>query len=542
MQFNESIFSIVKGVSSVPVNSADIYLYNDVSDERFKYVNYLGEVKTLATTDEISISSQGSNGGTGEPKFQIDENDTSSGYFTDKIKEGANVTFTEQVSAGAKTIYINSTLEANGIYGSQEIPVNDENIRVTYDQPISGSGTPIISLVTPLSGDFLFISSIYNSNETGFNVMLSSPVRNPGYMVNWTLNTSQQFDLSSMGQSIIPSVDDTYDLGSPDKKWRSLYVSENTIYIGSESISVVDSISGGESQISFSGNEIAVFNQDGALPLTAIPAEIQSGLSFQDMIDPNATQLPNVSGYGIGNFFIASDTGTLTDNISASFSVSEGDWAINEGTTWKKMPFKLPVRGITSVQIKEGAIQSDNIFAGAVTEAKIGTGAVTVDKIDPTAFNLTNFTTTEMDINKVLRPDGGGGFSFGNVNLDVDAVSDRVTTLEGQTLDSRVNVIEGQTLDSRLTTVESNKLDTSVYTALSGKGGSQKYVETIGNSSDNPITVTHNLGTRHVTYSILNTSTYALIDAEVSVPTINTMRLEFSTPPISGQYDVTIIG
>ena len=384
--------------------------------------------------DQITSVQTQVDGLTGGTLLKIDSEDSTAGFFTDKVKAGTNITFTTSPSAGAgdKELFISANFDPNGVFGSKEIPLNDKTIRVDYPEVLLEAGTPIISLVIPISGDFLQVTGIYNSNTDGFNVQLSGPVRSVGYKINWTLNTSSQFDLSNVGQSIVPSADNLYDLGAPDKKWRSLYVSENTIYIGSESISVVDSISGGESQISFSGNEIAVFNQDGALPLTAIPAELQSGLSFQDMIDPNTTQLPNVSGYGIGNFFIASDTGTLTDNISASFSVSEGDWAINKGDTWRKMPFKLPVRGITSVQIKEGAIRDDNIFPAAVTSSKIRTGAVTVDKVDPSVFNLTNITTTEMDINKVLRPDGEGGFSFGNVNLDVDAVANRVTALEAQ--------------------------------------------------------------------------------------------------------------
>lgn len=38
-------------------------------------------------------------------------------------------------------------------------------------------------------------------------------------------------DLSAVAQHIIPSANNTYDLGSPDKQWRSMYVSTNTIYI-----------------------------------------------------------------------------------------------------------------------------------------------------------------------------------------------------------------------------------------------------------------------------------------------------------------------
>lgn len=45
-------------------------------------------------------------------------------------------------------------------------------------------------------------------------------------------------NLASVTQSIIPSMDATYDLGSSSKQWRSLYVSTNTIYINNVPLSI----------------------------------------------------------------------------------------------------------------------------------------------------------------------------------------------------------------------------------------------------------------------------------------------------------------
>jgi hypothetical protein len=45
-------------------------------------------------------------------------------------------------------------------------------------------------------------------------------------------------DLSAVDQHIIPATDSTYDLGSPTKQWRSLYVSTDTIYIDNTPITV----------------------------------------------------------------------------------------------------------------------------------------------------------------------------------------------------------------------------------------------------------------------------------------------------------------
>lgn len=49
---------------------------------------------------------------------------------------------------------------------------------------------------------------------------------------------SVEGDLSGVSQNIVPGANNTYDLGSASNKWRSLYVSENTIYIGDSQLSI----------------------------------------------------------------------------------------------------------------------------------------------------------------------------------------------------------------------------------------------------------------------------------------------------------------
>ena len=49
---------------------------------------------------------------------------------------------------------------------------------------------------------------------------------------------NSNIDLSAVDQHIIPATDSTYDLGSPTKQWRSLYVSTDTIYIDNTPITI----------------------------------------------------------------------------------------------------------------------------------------------------------------------------------------------------------------------------------------------------------------------------------------------------------------
>jgi hypothetical protein len=45
-------------------------------------------------------------------------------------------------------------------------------------------------------------------------------------------------DLSNVAESILPSIDNTYDLGSLSKRWRHLYVGPGSIYVGDETRSI----------------------------------------------------------------------------------------------------------------------------------------------------------------------------------------------------------------------------------------------------------------------------------------------------------------
>lgn len=48
------------------------------------------------------------------------------------------------------------------------------------------------------------------------------------------------FDPSSVGQSIVPDTDEAYDLGTETLKWRDLYLSGNSIFLGTARIRNVD--------------------------------------------------------------------------------------------------------------------------------------------------------------------------------------------------------------------------------------------------------------------------------------------------------------
>lgn len=76
------------------------------------------------------------------------------------------------------------------------------------------------------------------------------------------------------------------------------------------------------------------------------------------------------------------------------------------------------------------------------------------------------------------------------------------------------------------------KVDTAVVV--------RKFSVDIGDGSTNPITVTHNLGTKDVIVSVRKLSDDSVVLADVIAATTNTVTVGFGTAPTTNQYRVTV--
>lgn len=74
-----------------------------------------------------------------------------------------------------------------------------------------------------------------------------------------------------------------------------------------------------------------------------------------------------------------------------------------------------------------------------------------------------------------------------------------------------------------------------------GLSNRNAYVSDIGDGSTNPITVTHNLGTRDIIVMLREAAgSFTIVDAASLVSTTNTVQITFDTIPTSGQYRAII--
>ena len=122
-------------------------------------------------------------------------------------------------------------------------------------------------------------------------------------------------NLTNVSSHILPSANVTYDLGSPTKRWRSLYLSNNTIYLGTARITV-----GTNNNIVFIANDQPAKIEAAALVVTA-----NTPSSFQNLTITNLV-LNNVLGtqYGGTGKSSLTQNGVMYASNSTSFAFATG--------------------------------------------------------------------------------------------------------------------------------------------------------------------------------------------------------------------------
>jgi glucoamylase len=101
--------------------------------------------------------------------------------------------------------------------------------QLKYDQLETGS-------VYPITASYAISSSTGSGGGTslitGSTYSITSSWSNNSISSSYSLNSSTASYLDPISQSLIPSTGSIYSLGSPTNKWKDLYVSTGSIYIG----------------------------------------------------------------------------------------------------------------------------------------------------------------------------------------------------------------------------------------------------------------------------------------------------------------------
>ena len=256
----------------------------------------------------------------------------------------------------------------------------------------------------------------------------------------------------TVGGDVVPSTDLGSSLGSATKRFKDLYVSSNTIYIGNTTLSVTPGGSlavGGTSVSSFDGAFSSLTGKPTTVAgygitdaLTSVPAQ-----SFASLTGKPTT----ISGYGITDAQSALVSGTSIKTINGTSLLGSGDVTISGGggladvvdDTTPQLGGNLDVNGNSIVSVSGGDINLAPNGAGEVTV----TGNATISNVakayqivvtnSNAALSLGDGTGSEGYMNIYLNnvsggakhiiqsfPTAGGGFAFQNL------VNDQAITFE----------------------------------------------------------------------------------------------------------------
>ncbi len=116
----------------------------------------------------------------------------------------------------------------------------------TGSSPNAGNGDSLRVAFTKINHNFGVLEPLVNlSTSTATNTSLGLIKLGSGLFATadgtvsvTNIGTGTVVDWLSVPSSILPSEDATYDLGSPDKQWRSLYVTTSTIYINNVPLTI----------------------------------------------------------------------------------------------------------------------------------------------------------------------------------------------------------------------------------------------------------------------------------------------------------------
>ena len=123
-------------------------------------------------------------------------------------------------------------------------------------------------------------------------------------------------DFANVSSNIVPSANVTYDLGTANNSWRSLYLSGNTIYLGGTNISKNDD---GSLRFTDSANNTV------ALQVSSITVSQNTNSTFANATITNLI-LQNVLGTQYGGTGLSSLTqnGVLIASNTSAFSFATG--------------------------------------------------------------------------------------------------------------------------------------------------------------------------------------------------------------------------
>ena len=169
--------------------------------------------------------------------------------LTTALGDKADLTYVQNIEANKADISSLSTVATSGNYNDltnkPTIPsvtglASETYVNNKVADLVNGATSTLDTLkelAEALGNDQNFATTVTNSLANKANTADLADVATSGDYAD-LLNVPFTPNLENVGTNILPSTDVTYDLGSPTNRWRDLYLSNNTLYLGNDAISV----------------------------------------------------------------------------------------------------------------------------------------------------------------------------------------------------------------------------------------------------------------------------------------------------------------
>ena len=223
------------------------------------------------------------------------------------------------------------------------------NVGVWYNGGLSITGDLSVSGNATLSGNILG-DRIQNGTTL---IDIQTPNGNANITIGGTANTAVFSSTAlTLATNLLPSANITYDLGSTTQRWKDLWLSNSTIYLGN-------------AQISANATAVTITNPAGGTTVLqgATPSITGSVVSASG----------NVTGGNILTGGLISATGNITaNNISVSNIINSNNFVANTTTTVSSSANISLTTSSTFNQTVTGSA-SQNYFLPAATGLIVGT-------------------------------------------------------------------------------------------------------------------------------------------------------------------------
>ena len=307
---------------------------------------------------------------------------------------------------------------------------------VSSSAQIAALGAGIISSSTQIDTDLFDIDNL-----------VSSSAQTIANLPSGTISSSLQVS-GEVGGNLIPTTNNTFDLGSPTKTWRDLYLSSASLYINGNQI------------ISTDGTELRFTSDDGESVKFIETNSDTFGIQTADGdITFTTTGTGNIEldatvQIGAGNNIISSDGNAIAFANNVSLGSNDFDAAAITTTGNINVGGDLVVTGTTTeLQVTNLNVEDKNILiASGAADAPAANGAgLTVDGASATLTYAS--TGDKWQFNKDLDLGSNNLTTSGNVDgVDVSTLKSDFDTLDGKTLVSGSSIASSAQGQVALTT------------------------------------------------------------------------------------------